>query len=308
MRYTLLLLFTLLIFSSCEDLFSTTVEADPPKYDPQMVFHLLMSDQDSTVQVTLTRSFGLLEVVRDEKQWEVAGARVEWWQNGQQVMTLLPQANANLYKAQLPQKLKPGEQYEVRVTHPDYPAVRTVQTMPNYLQVDSAKVRNLSSDPNNYGQQQVDLVIRDKAGEQNYYEISIFVQTPNIDVRYNPITMKYEYDTIGYSQYAAYFEEFLDQNVVYGTGNTALISDQLFDGQPYKFQAKYNPSYWSSNAPPTIVRVRNVTKEYYQWSRSYYQRYENEFEIFAEPTPVLNNLDNGLGIFGLSTERSYLVK
>ena len=66
MRTILLLFFSALVFASCEDAFSTTVNVDPPEYEPQLVFHLLPTDQDSTLRLVLTRNFGLLEVVRNE--------------------------------------------------------------------------------------------------------------------------------------------------------------------------------------------------------------------------------------------------
>ena len=178
--------------------------------------------------------------------------------------------------------------------------------MPAPFNADSARVRNLG---NSNDQFQIDFTIRDQPGVENYYEVSIFSQRYELDCMLDPNTGMYVCDTIGTAKYTAYFDEFLDRNTVDGTANTALISDQLFDGQAYKFQARFSPSFYSStDTIPYIVRVRNVTKEYYQWSRSYYQRYENEFEIFAEPTTVFGNIENGLGIFGLATQKVYTTK
>lgn len=314
MRTILFFLFSSLLFlTSCEEFFSTTVKADPPEYDPQLVFHLLMSDKDTNIRLVLSRNYGLLEPVRDEKKWYISGATVEWWQGGQKVLTLtpLPGDSAFVYTGKLPQPLKPGDQCEVRVTHPDYPSVRAVQAMPAAITADSARVRKLGKGGQFYEQYQVDLTLDDQPGVENYYEISVSRLQYYISYSFDPFTGKPIFDTLGYDNYRVYFDEFLDRNTVIGSGNTALISDQLFDGQSYKFQAKFSPSFYSSSdslVPPHTVRVRNITKEYYQWSRSYYQRYENEYEIFAEPTPVLNNLDGGLGIFGLATEWLYETK
>ncbi|HMX41260.1 MAG TPA: DUF4249 domain-containing protein [Saprospiraceae bacterium] len=304
MRILLSLLFALLLLSSCEEFFSTTVEADPPKYEPQLVFHLLLTDHDTAVSLHLTHSIGLLETIRDESSLNVSGATVEWWQEGKKVMDLLPRPGEPfIYEAGLSQPLKPGTTYEVRVAHPDYPSVRAVQVMPATFKSDVPRFTSQSNDPNSFGLHQVDIVVNDKAGEENFYAVEVVVPVYEVDVRYNSATMKYEYDTVGIDYYPAYFDEFLDQNTVRGTGEVALISDQLFDGQEYKFQAKFRPSYYSSsNMLPFVARVRSITKEYYRWSRSYFQRYDNEIEIFSEPTPVLNNLENGLGIFGLGTE------
>jgi hypothetical protein len=311
MRTILSLFLSALLFSSCEDLFSTTVEADPPPYDPQLVFHLLATDQDSTVQLILTRNFGILEPVRDEKKWYVSGATAEWWQNGQKIMTLTPQSSDSgfVYVGTLPQPLKPGDQYEVRVRHPDYQEVRSMQTMPAKFVADSARIRDLGSGGQFNDQYQIDFTIHDQPGVANYYEVSLVGQQYELHCIYDFTTNMVICDTVGIQEYTVYFDEFLDRNTVEGTGNTALISDQLFDGQAYKFQAKFSPSYYSSsNTIPYRVQIRNVTKEYYQWSRSYYQRYENEYEIFAEPITVFGNIENGLGIFGLATQKTYITK
>ncbi len=312
MRTILLLFFSALVFASCEDAFSTTVNVDPPEYEPQLVFHLLPTDQDSTLRLVLTRNFGLLEVVRNDKNWYVSGATAEWWQNGQKVLTLTPLSGDSnfVYVGKLPQPLQPGDQYEVRVQHPNYPSVRAVQVMPAKFDADSARVKKLAGGGEFNSQYQIDFTIRDQPNAANFYEISVFSQQYIIVTIFNPSTGMVTYDTLGSAEYAVYFDEFLDRNTVTGSGNTALISDQLFDGQAYKFQAKFSPSFYSSvdTMPAYTVRVRNITKDYYQWSRSYYERYENEYNIFSEPVTVFNNLENGLGIFGLATEKVYKTK
>ncbi len=312
MRTIFSLLFSALLLSSCESFFSTTIKADPPEYDPELVFHLLMTDQDSSIRLVLSRSYGLLEPVRDEKKWYISGAIVEWWQGGQKILTLMPLPGDSgfVYIGKLPQPLKPGEQCELRVQHPEYPSARATQMMPATFVADSARVRKASNTQFS-GLFQADLTIRDQPGVENFYEISVSRRYYYLTYTYDPATNTYITDTTGYYDYPVYFDEFLDRNTVIGSGNTALISDQLFDGQAYKFQVKFSASFSSSGdslVPPHTVRVRNITKDYYQWSRSYYQRYENEYEIFAEPVPVLNNLENGLGIFGLATEKMYRTK
>lgn len=311
MRTILPLLFSALVFASCEDFFSTTVKADPPEYDPQLVFHLLMTDNDTDIRLTLSRSYGLLEPVRDEKKWYISGATVEWWQAGQKVLTLQPLSNdsAFVYTGVLPQPLKSGERYEVRVQHPDFPAVNAVQVMPASFSVDSVRLRRLKSDLYSH-LYQVDVPINDQAGVENYYEFKVYQRYFSTVSYIDPMTGVLVMDTIDVGDFPVYLDEYLDRNTVTGSGQTALINDQLFDGQSYRFQVKFSPSFYSStdSMPLFHVRVRNITKDYYQWSRSYYQRYENEYEIFAEPVPVLNNVENGLGVFGLAMEKLYLVR
>jgi hypothetical protein len=130
---------------------------------------------------------------------------------------------------------------------------------------------------------------------KNYYEINIYsfiyqvVQNPNTN----------ELDTLGVIYYPIYAEQFSDPVVREGYGGGALFSDQFFDGQAYKFQAQL----YSNGNIPYFIRIKNITEDYYKWSRSYLDKLNSEENFLAEPVSVFHNLENGLGIFSIARER-----
>ena len=308
MKHFLFLISATLLLQSCsEDFFSQTVSIDPPPYTKQLSFHMRLSDADSTVSLTMTRNYGILQDVKNYEDWFISGASAEIYENGQKWLTLSPlsQDSAFILVGVLPHKLKPGNTYEIRAEHPDFPKTSATQVMPNDFVVDSLRVR-YKAVPGEFGDRLdlMEVFLQDNPNEKNYYEITlwaIFYQ-----VIYNPNT--FQNDTIGTREYPVYVDGYTDPNVQYGVDNGALITDQFFDGKPYKFQARFYSDQYNIADSTLIVRVKNVTEEYYKWSRSYQAVLDVEDNPLVEPIAVFNNLKDGLGIFGLSHEKVYKVR
>lgn len=301
------ILFILIIssfaLSSCEDFFSQTVDIDPPPYTKQLTFHLNLSDQDSAVRLLLTRNFGILETVPNYEDYFVKGGTAELYKDGQKWLTLNPLSSDSSFilVGDLPQTLQSGSTYEIRVAHPDFPSINALQTMPNDFVVDSARVkRNAVSGQFGDEFDLVDVFLKDQGGVRNYYEVKY--TSGYYEVSYDPINEVF--DTIAFVEYPIYPEEFSDPNVVYGVQESGLVSDQFFDGQSYKLQARI----YSNSGGILIIRVRNITEEYYKWSRSYQSKYDAEDNPLVEPVSVFSNLVDGLGIFSVSREKVFVVQ
>ena len=288
---------------SCTDFFSQTIEIDPPPYTKQLSFHVNLTDQDSGVRVVLTRNFGILETVPNYNDFYVKSGSAELYKDGQKWLTLTPLSvdSSFVLEGKLPEMLKSGSTYEIRAEHPDYSVVSAIQRMPEDFTVDSARIKR-SAITGQFGDKfdLLDVFLQDQPGVRNYYEVVI--STLYYDTSYDPSTGNY--DTIRVFEYALYPEDFSDPNVVYGVKGSGLISDQFFDGQAYKFQAKI----YAGSGSLLTVRVRNVTEEYYKWSRSYQAKYESEDNPLVEPVSVFNNLTNGLGIFSVGREKIFMVQ
>lgn len=302
----ILFLFALcsLALTSCEDFFSQTVEIDPPPYEKQICFHLFLSDRDSSVNMLLTRNYGILETVPNYEDYFLDGGSAELYKDGQKWLTLAPlnQDSTFVLTATLPEPFQAGSNYEIKCTHPDFPTVNAVQAMPADFVVDSVRLKRNSS-TGQYGDQldQVEVMLRDQPGVKNFYEV--IISRPYYDVVYNETTGML--DTIAVHQSPIYAEDYLDPNVYFGVKAGGLISDQFFDGQSYKFQARI---YSSGSTDPVTVQVRNVTEDYYKWSRSYQLKNDDDGNPLVEPVAVFNNLTGGIGIFSLCKEKVYLAK
>lgn len=306
MKYFLFILSASLLLNACsEDFFSQTVEIDPPPYNKNLSFHLLMTNQDSFVQLTLTRNYGILEDVNNYTTWFVKGASAEIYENGQKWMTLLPLDADSSYRygGLMPHKFQTGSTYEIRVEHPDFPNLSSVQIVPNDFQADSVRIRYDAVPSESGGRLNLlEVYLQDQGGVKNYYEIKLSGQFYKIEYTNNGM------DTIGIEEYPLYVDGYNDPNVLEGFGGGGLVSDQFFDGQSYKFQARFYGRPYDLIDSTIVVRVRNVTEDYFKWSRSYYAKYDSDENPLVEPISVFNNLENGLGIFSIAQEKKYILK
>ncbi|GEM_PF-406487 len=293
-----------LSFASCsDDFFSQTVEIDPPPYEKQLSFHLNLTDRDTSVRVLLTRNFGIIETVPNYNDYFVKGGSMELYKDGQKWISLAPlSVDSNfVFVGVFPGPLQTGSTYEVRAEHPDFPKASATQLMPGDFVADSARVkRNSSSGPDGEKYDLVEVFFQDQPGVRNYYEVAI--STLSYTTSYDPNTGLY--DTIAVNEYPLYPEDFTDPNVAYGFKGSGLIGDQFFDGQSYKFQARI----YAYSSTLLILRVRNVTEDYYKWSRSYQAKYDAEENPLVEPVSVFGNLLDGLGIFSVSREKVFIVE
>jgi hypothetical protein len=309
-----------LFLAGCTDFFSQTIETEAPQYNKSLVFHTLLSDNDSIVRVVLSRNYGIFDNVQGDKSWFVRGAKVEWWVNGAKAGDLTPLRSTSgedstfVYEFRLPQKLQKGQTCEIRISHPDFEPVRAVQTMPSLLQPTGAPrlLRDVQTIPlTGEKLNEVSVTLQDVPGEKNYYEFAIFNTRKYLSGIFDPATGQVTFDTIEYTRSYSFEENNNDPSLRTGVGNSALLSDQFFDGQPYTFKGRfvdYNFGNVIDSSGNYTFMVRQCTEEYYRWSRSYFQQFNTQGNPFAEPVSVFNNLENGLGVFGLFSERRYKLK
>jgi hypothetical protein len=304
------LILSSVLYSSCsEDAFTQVVEIDPPAFDKQMTLHLFLTDKDSFNQVQLGQNFGILETVPYDK-WFLKDGSIEIFENNQSVLKYLENNDLGItvYNTLVsPNLFLAGKTYELRVKHPDFEDVTATQKMPSELSVEYARYREnagTSSDPDLTPLEAIDVLINDKAGEKNYYELEVLANYPQIEYYIDSLTGIYTFDTVGYYEYSAYPESPEDINAVLGAGNTLLISDNEFDGQKYKFSFR---KYRGSDKKFTVY-VRSITEESYQYSASAKRKSDAEDNPLAEPVNSFSNLKGGIGIFALKSEKRFRIE
>lgn len=305
MKYIFILLLGSVLFTACDEgFFSQTVEIDPPPYEKHLSFHLRLSTGDSVVRVIMTRNYGILESIPSDEDWFVKGATAELYENGQKWLTLAPlSADSNfVLTGVLPHPLVPGNTYEIRAEHPAFPKLSAVQVVPSDFQVDSVRIR-YNAVPSDFGGKAnlLEVFLNDQPNVKNYYEVTLLGRQYNLV--YDPLTGGY--DTLGIQEFPLYVDGYNDPNVQEGMFAGGLISDQFFDGQPYKFQARFFGGIDGTVDSTLVIQVRNITPEYYQWSRSYLKQYNEDGNPLVEPVSVFNNLNNGLGIFSIANEKRF---
>ena len=306
MRYLLFLLFISTGLASCSgDFFSQTLEIDPPEFEKQFVLHGFGSNLDSVFRISLTQNYGILENVPDTA-WAIPDAAVEIYEDGQKkAMLSLSPDNKELYEAiVLPGFFQPGKSYELRASHPDFPAVTGRQTMPGAVTVDSVRFREKAGlDPDGSKLSSVDVFLRDEPGVDNFYEIRVAIRQPKLEYTYDSLG-QFIIDTVGYEDFTLFIVDSDDPNAQLTYGDGIAVSDLFFDGQSYKFSAKI----YELSGYKLRVYVRAITEEYYLWGISAKRKYESEDNPLAEPVTTYTNLDAGIGAFGLANVQVFEVQ
>jgi len=295
------------LFSACsEDFFNQVVDIDPPKYEKQLVAHMKTGINDTAMSLSVSRNFGVLEKV-PVGGWAVAGALVTMWEGDQILATFTQASIASDFQSALlsPGFFQAGRTYTLQISHPDFDTVNATQTMPQVPAVDSVTF-DREGGLNAFGEElsAIDVYLQDPAGEINFYEIFIVGEYEYVDSVFDDSGNLEYVDTLLYESYFTP-EGSDDPNVQFGMNNTVLISDQFFNGKPYKLNARI---YRFQRPPGYAVYVRNLTEDYYLYSISALRKYNTEGIPFVEPVFVHGNLDNGIGIFGLHNEVVVRVK
>lgn len=294
-----LVLFCLLTFAfclaSCEEFFDQVITVEPPEYEKKMILNCFQNQLDSSIYISVTRNVGILETIPDSA-FSIRDAKVEWLEGGNVLHTMtsddfstwpgVVQGFSWRYygKNTGAPVVTPGKTYEIRVSHPDYPAISAVQVAPFPPKIDTITVKLDTASSNFFdGSANFSITIDDPAAESNFYEIGIFSED-------------------GYSFYDLRSD---DPNTRSGRNyDWLLVSDEFFNGKKYVLRVSNS----AVDADVWVVKVRAVTADYYRFSSTAPQNEEASFNPFANPVQVFTNVTGGLGIFGLSGETEYVVE
>jgi len=288
------------ITSCSEGFFDQTIDIDPPAYEKQLVLHTLASNRDSVFRVPLTRNFGILDQTVDSS-WAVKNALVQVYEDGNLKRTLQPEGEQWYATPLTPGFFQPGKNYELRVSHPDYPAVTARQVMPGPFQIDSAAYREnagIASDGSKLSA--FDVYLKDQAGVKNYYVITVDGVSPELYPIFDDLGNLLGYDTTGFYINSIYPETAEDPNVRPASGRAFAVSDQFFDGQAYKLS--FRTYYLYGGNESYRIHVWSVTEDYFLYLVSAQRKYDAGDLPLTEPVTVHHNVAAGIGIFGLGWE------
>lgn len=293
MKNILFFTLSILLFSSCEDFFTTTIKVDPPSHEDQIVTSAFFSNNDTSLIALVNRSTAILEN-NDVDTRNLANASVRLF-SGQELLTTLPytenQFQFNHIEESTDVVFNAGQEYTLKVNHPDYEESSATIVVPNEVvpfrfELEEDAVFDEFGDRND----RVTVEFTDPVAEENFYEIAIFsIRSFN-----------------GNPSFENHYLTSLDFNVEESLSSASILSDETFNGQDYKLQININRYQNEEEEIQTFLIWRSVTKDYYQFARSIIlQRNAEDFGPFSEPVAVKSNFENGLGLFAISFERVY---
>ncbi len=295
MKNILFFTLALILFTSCEDFFTTTLKVDPPPHEDQIVTSAFFSNTDTSLVALVNRSSAILEN-SDFNTGNLSNSTVQLF-SGDQLLTTLPylesqfQFRFNHIEENTSVVFNPGQEYTLKVNHPDYEEASATAVVPNEVVPFRFELEE-DAGIDEFGDRtdRVTVEFTDPTEEENFYEVAVF-SVRNFDGNIN---------------FETHYLTSLDFNLEESLFDASLLSDETFNGQDYKLQININRFQNEQEDIQTFLVWRSVTKDYYQFARSLIlQRNSEDFGPFSEPVAIKSNFENGLGLFTINFERVY---
>lgn len=295
---------SLVLFPSCdEDSFQQTVDIDLPDHESKLAITATF-EQDSSLRAYVSNSVAVLEDF-DEK---VDGATFKLFENDELVTTFEYVDNSfdGFYRdpSNLDNLLVPGNAYTIEVSHPVYGNVNATQIMPSSPKIDSIKYTiGGTVDPiDGYEMDEVLLYFSDLPNEENYYMIEVFEDGYYIDWQTGDTL-----ETYTYSNYVSSQDPLVVNGYKVGEySSLVMISDRSFEDSKYVLRFATDMSY--NEEIYKRIRLTAITEDVYRFQQSLYLYDESQYNPFAEPVIVHNNIEGGYGIFGLMASDEVTIK
>lgn len=282
MRYLVLIL-VVLVFSSCE---KTEKIEDYPTHKSLLVSNCIF-DQNMGFQFTLSKSLSPLDNA-PFKQLVHPRAYVKLYENDILIDSFGYQVGNVLESDQLP---KPNFKYRFEAFFPGFTKVSGEDVMPEMIDIVDVKSSKIvkNYDFSNALTLDMELVLSN-THQNNDYIILEFNRPIDID------TLNKTY----------FFEELVDLKLKNAIFEYEKLDNKLYiktNGQKINQLSVRRESIEyaygiQSTQNKMEVSISNCSKTTFEYLRRFNLQRNNEFDPFAEPTPISNNIINGYGIFG----------
>lgn len=282
MTRTLLLLGLLLLgMTGCEDAFTTVIDADPPPFTRKMVVHAWCDDTpDAAQRLILETNRNIFDAFDQNRP--ITDATIEILEDGVVVGSfqhdLAPPDNeyatgpANVFN-------KVGAEYTLRIQAPGMPDAEARQYLPAPVEIsDALFVPELTVDEDGYRVNGFKVTFADSPNTNDYYLLECFEK--------------------GQGQFRIYLDS-NDPYVQTVNDGFVLIQDEGNDGFDQTFEIY---TYSANEFSDYEFILRHISKDVFQYLLSIDRYVNNDIDFFSEPSFVNSNVQNGLGIFSLSSK------
>ncbi|MCW9707476.1 DUF4249 domain-containing protein [Fodinibius salsisoli] len=264
------------------------VQLDVPNKENQLVVNSLFHP-DSTFGVSLSQSQFVLDNGEFKK---VSGATVKLTDEEGDELTTMQEGESGIYTSDL--KPQSGRSYQIKVSKEGFPSATATGNVP----ADSAMMTKYEVKRNSSSQRFINLSIwLDDSNSEDYYQLygkqKITLYGEEID------TTTYEHELFFSSDDPVFGEEVNGQRRL-------LLDDVLFNGKTYKINL--STTVGSTQCSPmseicdqeteVILYIRKLSEAYFKYMETLSLQDNLSENPFAEPVPVYDNIENGVGIFG----------
>ncbi len=287
------LFLSILLITSCEDAFTTVKEINLPEHEKKIAVFSSLNDSICRIFISHSKS------IDDNSGYDIVKANVNIYKNDKSFFSFvypddLKHGNITNSFIALPKSINEGEKYELEVESSEYGIAKANQIVP-----DSPEIKDFLYSEGFYIEQydtldKLEFTIEDDGEKENFYlfnaSLTFFKLTRsklNLDVSTDDPLVKEFYGN---------FERGF------------ILSDKTFNGQnkkmilklqSYSFQYPPDPDEYLDTVE---LKVKSITKDYYNFLLSQIQYNQSQDNPFAEPVNIYSNIKNGYGLF--SAEKS----
>ncbi|PHN01285.1 DUF4249 domain-containing protein [Flavilitoribacter nigricans] len=271
---------------SCKD-FSQIVEIDIPEHEPKLATLLTATSLDSALNVLVSNSLGILES-RDTQP--IKDARVSLLRNGHPIAEGIYREGTYYYELFTNAPLgTAAATYRLEMSAPDFPPIYAEQKMPAAVPILSARIElDGTIDAEGRRADEVILEFQDPAGSTDYYAVAM----------QGLRRLSAEEDSLYTAGTVALHSNDPSYGFVRNFPYNLIFSDAAFDGQKVRISVY---SYDHLGEFSGQLRLYHLSRDVYLYHRSL-DLYEEAIDNpFAEPVNVHRNIENGYGLFGVSS-------
>ncbi|MBK8621167.1 MAG: DUF4249 domain-containing protein [Saprospiraceae bacterium] len=278
--------FLTLVFglTSCEDFFNTTIDIDPPVYEPTIVIDCIHEKSKDSMYFRIARNVGVFDNNTDFREAMLSDAEVNVFVNG----SSFPVAPVNSvfshnFMVDFGGDLQTGDEVTITAKHPGYPDASVLQkVLPSSEVVSVTFKEDGGLDSEGSEVSLISVRINDKPGK-NYYafrllELGLFGS-------YN-------------ERYASSIDPSVSESY---QNNGLLISDTGFDGTEKILDFQVPQMNLESALALLKVEWYDISEHHYVFSRALLNHFNSVDNPFSTPVQVPTNVKGGLGSFEIKT-------
>ena len=272
-----------MMFASCE----TPLDIEYLDTEEKVVVNA-MGNTDENLNLRLTYSRWFLS----EKPFkEIDNATVSLLANGQKVDDGVLRGDGNTYEEKnyyyfdnyVP---KEGDMLKLDIQVPGEEPITAECRVPYKPQISDAEMRIIDESADYYSS--ISFVLHDNPNEQNYYLL-----------------------TVGddWSRYFCINDYLLAEADVEGViegdasvcGDILLFSDEKINGRSHTININIGDFYYSDYEKGITFKLAAITEDMYRFLKGMDMMNDGMQEMFGEPVQIHSNINNGIGIFAISS-------
>lgn len=310
MKLISFILFTTLVFTSCEKTLTYSIDESP-----LIVVNSLISSSDP-IKVKLSKSIAITE---QDTTLSLANATVNVYCNNV-LKEELQYAGDGVYKSNFIPEVNTS--YQIKVSSKELESVSSQTIVPQKPEIISFVADTLKQ-PNGSFKIRTRITIKDDEKIKNYYHLSFkgsygqYHCHMDTIVSNGKITYVYKCESIRDSLVSSYFIN-NDLSLVNKEGSTAsettdaifgnneiksnrnlwlVFSDQHINGTTHTLELIIDDSPIINQKKPFYVELKAINEDYYKYLKSKHSAENSNNTAFTEPIKVYNNITGGAGVF-----------